>query len=620
MRRIKRVGLLDQQPAPTRFVAIHCQGCFPAQPSRPDVRQERLAGVSLARWLSLSGRRIDQPPVQLERAADFWSKITEWTRGLTELVLVARGLPRVWNLLRLWEQIEDGVLVVGPAGQGQEGREHPPGGKRFHGYLITGSPPTGGVTKWLPSGCNLIWTDVLNYGVKLEPAAEDPTAAIDQFGGWFCRFLLTLATDKLGGLQLTAASQALATYRTRFLPTIIEPTQDSGALSHERQALYGGRCQLFYYGDVGQPPPTVQLPPLQMELASDRHEQGPVHHFDTNGLYAAVMADGEFPCRHLKTLVEPAVADLLALPKHTTAIARVTACCLATELPARTEVGVCFPEGRFHTILADKELQLALQRGQIEKIHWAEVYQTADLFSHYVRFCWGRRQDARRDGDPAGGAVWKLLLNSLAGRFAQRGSRWVDRPEITTTVPWGSFWFQNDPTERPRYCRSIAWRAQERVPQGEAALSFPAITACIQAQARVRLAAWLGIAGEREVYYVDTDSLFTSSWGAAQLTAARVVNQDRLGCLRLVATYPWVRFAGLKNYWTGERRVRAGLPTDGVQLHAGKGYWFQPATLEQSLAQPPQGRQLWQRRCCPLTSPFRHGTITKNGWVKPVQL
>lgn len=90
-------------------------------------------------------------------------------------------------------------------------------------------------------------------------------------------------------------------------------------------------------------------------------------------------------------------------------------------LPYRVGYQTYFPVGVFRGTWCHNELRYAISQGaRVKQVH-ATLYSEDSIspFSDYVSDLWSKRQEAKAQGSPRA-LVYKLLLNSLSGKFGQR--------------------------------------------------------------------------------------------------------------------------------------------------------------------------------------------------------
>ena len=416
------------------------------------------------------------------------------------------------------------------------------------------SPPV--ILTWAREGSLLTFLDTLNWwrvplaelgkslGVaKLTmPAPSASRKAWDRYGrrdveiihcavrAWL-EFLIRY---DLGGFAPTQASQAFRTFRHRFMLHQILVDDHPQALALARAALHGGRVEAFRIGRVA----------------------GPIHHFDVNSMYPAVMLQGSYPTVHRTTARDLSLRELSAWLDAGCVVAE---CTLSSDVPCYPtfDTGkLMFPVGSFRSFLSTPELRFALEHGHIDKVHCASYYDKAPIFAPFVTELYQHRLEAKARGDTANTEMLKRLMNGLYGKFAQSGQVWDKHAETDdlSVQQWKEI--DADTGEITSY-RQFSGLVQVRRREDESTDSHPAIAAHVTAEARMLLWGYITQAGRSEVYYCDTDSLFVSVTGAGRI--AGHVDGSRLGALKLEGVYPWAVFRGLKDYETPDHTVIKGV-------------------------------------------------------------
>jgi hypothetical protein len=253
-------------------------------------------------------------------------------------------------------------------------------------------------------------------------------------------------------LRPTLPAMALQLFRTRFYrrPFTRLPAD---VLTFFREGYYGGRVEVYKLGVT----------------------RGPFHHYDVNSLFPSVMAGHRYPALdEWWATTSPAweregIAEVtLEYPYHA-----------LPGLPVRHTEEILYPYGRLRGTWPYPEIRQALTDGAvIHRVHRAvEFPYTETPFTDYVTFCYGKRQAAESAVDKT---FWKLALNSLYGKFGQSNEGAVtiyDDREIVV--------------EHQRLSEhvNVVWSAY--------------------VTSYARLALLRHLRGCSEVYYTDTDSLFT---------------------------------------------------------------------------------------------------------------
>jgi hypothetical protein len=420
-------------------------------------------------------------------------------------------------------------------------------------HAVIESPPV--ILTWRKAGASITFLDTLNWwrvplrelgrsvGVpKLEmPSPDAAREAWDRYARADVEIIRTalhhwlvfLRAYDLGGFASTLAGQAFRSFRHRFMlhPILIDDNQ--GALDLARRALHGGRVEAFHLGRV----------------------ETPVHHFDVNSMYPAVMRDHEYPSIHRLTARNCKSGEVERWLSYGCVVAEVLVTTPEPVYPVFHEHRLLFPVGTFWTHLSSPEVAYALEHDHVREIRVASVYDRAPLFRSFIEELYALRRQARERGNEVQTYLLKILMNSLYGKFAQAGQVWnyhgvADSPAIHQ-------WKEIDAdTGEVSAWRQFSGIVQRRSREGESLDSHPAIAAHVTAHARMKLWALMKAAGRENVLYCDTDSLFVRGVGAGQL--AGHVDDSRLGALKLEGVYPWAVFRGLKDYETPEHTVVKG--------------------------------------------------------------
>ena len=210
-------------------------------------------------------------------------------------------------------------------------------------------------------------------------------------------------------LKCTAPSNALLLFRTTFMPENFSVHREDDTLNKfERKGYFGGRSEMFIRGNC--------------EIAS----------YDVHSMYPSVMVEHEYPdpmsARHFVDGAESHWREYYYAPEQYlgiyTAKVRVPEMHIPV-LPIRYVVDkaekLVFPVGEFEGTWTSEELRYAESLG-VEILECSEfiVYmKSIPIFKPYIDYCWNQRQIAIRNGDKPMAEFWKLMMNSLYGKFAE---------------------------------------------------------------------------------------------------------------------------------------------------------------------------------------------------------
>jgi hypothetical protein len=371
----------------------------------------------------------------------------------------------------------------------------------------------------------------------------------------------------LGNFAKTLPAQAFGAFRHRFMKRRILIDSNPRALNLARRSYVGARVEARWDGAI----------------------PAPAFLYDVNSMYASVMAECYVPIWLRGHYTWPSDAELSKWLRNYEVIADVDLEVTAPALPYRGMDRLVFPVGSYSAILAAPELRLARKHGWVRKARSAAVYERAPIFREYVDYFWVLRTQARLSGDAALDMVAKLFLNSLYGKFGQRGRRFEEegRGEVSKVEAWTEY--NLDDGSRRTY-RQLGDLVQQLRTDGESHDSHPAIASTIVSAARVKLWRLMNVAGPENVLYVDTDSLMVNQVGADRLERDQV--GDGLGELKLQTVIQSGEIRGQKDYTiNGERHIK-GIRRNAVEVAPGE---FKQETfrgLKGQIADGELGRQL----------------------------
>ena len=281
---------------------------------------------------------------------------------------------------------------------------------------------------------------------------------LKKFETWF---------EKLGvPLRYTIASQAMATYRSMMKFCL--PCLKKGEEAFIREGYHGGRVEVYkmrcrdklYVYDFKSLYPYI-MKKYPMPFGKGFH----ISHFDPNkiGFYRAEI---ESPETYLPSL------------------------------PFFTGIKLLFPYGKFKGIYSSIELKRAVELGCDVKIKEGYVYSSKYLFDDYVDKFFKMKEDAGDDQTTR--AIAKLLLVSLYGKFAQNRETY----ELMHSINFREFmgW--------EAYNEDLSLWKRKRIALSK--FIIPNIANWITSCGRDELFGRLLKAGEENIYYADTDSIFTT--------------------------------------------------------------------------------------------------------------
>ena len=185
------------------------------------------------------------------------------------------------------------------------------------------------------------------------------------------------------------------------------------------------------------------------------------------------------------------------------------------------------------------------------------------MFDKYVDFFWGQRKNAEARNNRTKAALCKLLLNSLYGKFGQAGRVYNDVGNDDRNIV--RVWSEWDAdTGTARRLRSFGGVIQEQSSDEESSNSHPAIAATITSAARIMLLKLIRKAGDKNVIYVDTDSLMLNEDGFQALQGSMA--SGVLGKLKWEWSSEDVVIYGLKDYMVNGKLKAKGVRKNAVAI------------------------------------------------------
>ncbi len=360
----------------------------------------------------------------------------------------------------------------------------------------------------------------------------------------FKMFIRFLESNRLARLCYTRGSTAMAAYLLTHYTTKIYIHNNKQAIDLERTSYKGGRVECFYLGDL-------------------KNED--FYILDVNSLYPFVMRNNSYPVRYKKIVRR---IELSSLDNYLQTKAVVAKVLINTDEPVYAVKGgrTAFPVGRFWTVLCTPELKYAFAFGHIEQVEQAVIYDHKNIFASYVDKFYSLRQEFKSAGVEVYDNLCKYMLNSLYGKFGQKGENWKkigvcpDEPDREELV----FNYHGHRCTKLRYLLGELFLMTGH---DETFDSFPAIAAHVTAYARMHLWGLMQTAGSGNYFYCDTDSLIVNKRGFQCLKSE--LSQTVLGGLKIVEYCRSLTIRGLKDYSTPTKQVVKGIRKNAVKIGDG---------------------------------------------------
>ncbi len=343
--------------------------------------------------------------------------------------------------------------------------------------------------------------------------------------------LLQQEIQSLGGaLKSTLPATAMDLFRRKYLDDEYW-TPFHYRNQFARRAYYGGRCEPFALGFWDC-----------------------VNVYDFNSHYPAQMVGHDFP--NPNTTIGPRQPGRLSWILENEGCSDCTVDvphCKYPVLPYRVGWQVFYPVGVFRGTWCHNELRYAISQGvRVKEVH-ATLYSedTVRPFDGYVKDLWEKRKALKAQGSPRA-LIYKLLLNSLSGKFGQRVEGGLRELETMDAYERGGYRIGTEFMELRRTIYAKVLIPTTRIPD----YIIVPWSAYITAYARIDLHKRM-LEAPGPVLYVDTDSIMCFS---------DLPTGEGLGDLSLQAKGAIVDLIAPKMYdlvlETGERSpVAKGVPT-----------------------------------------------------------
>lgn len=411
-------------------------------------------------------------------------------------------------------------------------------------------------------------------------------------------YLRFVQDHDLGAFAVTQASQSFAAFRHRFMDHRILIDSHEKALALSRNAYYGGRVECFQMGE--------------------RYGL-PTHKLDINSMYPFVMSEFEYPTQFATIWKHLSVEEYNEKVRGKyLACASVLVETNERVYPKRMENKLVFPIGRFRTFLSTPELEYAIDHGHILEIREISLYHHDPIFKKFVDYFYKLRLEAKSRKNTKDDFFLKIMMNSLYGKFGQNGRKWETleaNEDVVDMRVWSEIDFDTGEVQNFRQLGSVVQQLQT---MDESMHSHPAIAAHVTAYARMYLWKLIGQAGLENVYYCDTDSVFTNDDGLNRLHG--VLDSLRLGALKHEDTTTELEIRGLKDYRFGKSNVIKGVRNPNDPVAPDTYALLQFRGLRGALRDRDFSRVIVTTGVKHLTRKYSKGTVTETGRVDAFEL
>lgn len=346
--------------------------------------------------------------------------------------------------------------------------------------------------------------------------------------------------ETVGDIKITQASLSMSYFRRNFLPFDIE--YNDNLIKYFYNSYFGGRTEAFKLGKC----------------------KGKV--IDINSSYPYAMVNCVFPNpKYLKRITNVSKDSFSQMLDTYEGCAKVKVYHKETEfgfLPHKINHKLCFPIGHFTGWFNFNELRFALENGAVEILQIKEVIFSKAMESPFKEFVNELYSLRKIETSELRNTIYKLLLNSLYGKFAQRlKEEIIYIPNMDQAMDLikekkekGLFikisLFNKERLDCFLHCR------REKVI--EMSHSIPSFASYITSFARIHLLKKMIKHSDKGVLYTDTDSVFFA-------TDPEIEDSNELGGWG-IEDKTVLEIRGLKNY-TYEKDGKIFEKIKGVPTH-----------------------------------------------------
>lgn len=309
--------------------------------------------------------------------------------------------------------------------------------------------------------------------------------------------------------KLTLSSLALAIFRTRYYDSdnwpIHIPNRNEDTFI--RRGYYGGHADVYI--------------PKGENL----------YYYDVNSLYPFIMKSFPMPGGKPTWYGSLENQDLEKLFGFIEAYVECPISMNRPFLPYRDESSktLLFPTGKFVGVYYSEELKYARQLGyQITPLSgYLFESNNSTPFGEFVSDIFERRQEAKRSGNEALGYIYKILMNSLYGRFGINPKSTITeicKPDRYKLLVKKELIFADKLSEDSyivSYHTNTDWNHEWKPPR----ISAVQLSAAITATARIYMYPYIS---RSDCYYTDTDSVIIGSPLSEEEISSTVLGKFKL--------------------------------------------------------------------------------------------
>lgn len=382
---------------------------------------------------------------------------------------------------------------------------------------------------------------------------------------WYCGLIDVWKRDDCGTWGATAAGLSHSYYRRKYATGAVVKHKNEDAHRLERAATFGGRAEVYRHGP----------------------QRGRFHHLDYSSLYPSILASNPCPvalsecggavpleylfdamqthtvCARVRVRTERDIYPFRYRSGGRNRSVQVDVKSKAEWQPAMTRT--IYPTGDFVTTLCGPDLVEAVTSGEAVEVYEHSIYRNSLEFAPMLSACLANRRAAELRHDADAAALWKLIANSFAGRWARRAGGWITDKRLLSFMPWSDFYDRHPDTGEPIRCRTVGWIPQYYARLDDKPSGAPIIFAWLTAMGRHKLAQAVSAASSGVVLATDTDGLWVDDSGLEACASQPGLMGSNPGQLRKVGECAAAEFLSPRHNLIDGKWTLSGF-SDGFQI------------------------------------------------------
>lgn len=645
MRESRNLKPCTKTTIPLRMICMDTYTAPSEKYKNPKRSKKEFSLVSAYEYRLRESKWICNSQISTVSVDEFWTWLVDKTYKKYVTWAFGYRLGDQLTVLDFWNRISDKTFSLG---QFEDVYEKDGETKRVKGKgkLVTGDPPFFCFCRH--NGCMVKFIDTCNY-IDMTPEQIIEAAKLKFIGPqteheiWSkeeyqtrdaARAVFHLMegmisqweTDQCGPWQPTAGMLSMVSLRKTIdtsRPEDMIRLDEEGKAARweqlEQDCYYGGRITPYYRGGIRTRDYIAGHGTIHRSLSGPTIE-GPIYLVDMNALYPHVMSHYAFPVRRHRRIDICHVDQLHAMVKSGIGVAASVKIATQTQLfPARRSGRVHYVKGTFWTALCGPELRKAIETDSIAQVGMVQTYTLGYPFKEWAENWLSVRSLHKQKGNIWGYIYAKMILNSLSGKWAQKGGRWIDNPSGPRVRDWGLYHTVDvDSGECIKY-RYIAGHCQQWEEGGTPGFYFPILSAWISSYGRYYMDQIKDQMPEKSYLYQATDSLLVTQSGYDWLHSHGYINENKYGHFKLQDRGLWGEVYGPNHYQIEDRMTQAGVADIAVRQPNGSWVATCRDRLDSTLAKNPESAVVSRNVSLSWYNSFGHLAYDESGWWLPYE-